>query len=365
MDARTALEHEWPYLLSFFPPWPDLEASAFQAGAIRRRRAVNEASTLLRLALAYGFCGLSLRQTAAWAQATGIADLSDVALLNRLRKASPWLGYLLAVKLAERAGAKPASTSARRLRLVDATAVSRPGSTGTDWRVHLAFDLAAWSIDQVQVTGAEGGETLTRFEFAPGDIVLGDRGYGHRKGLESVLRAHADFIVRIGWQNLPLWHGDGHRFAVLPALRALPDAEPSSFPVTLTPEPAAFRLRLVAVRKSEVSAQQARDNLLRDRRKKGKLPDPRSLEACGYVFLLTSLPAAEWPDAQVLEYYRFRWQIELAFKRLKGILRLDVLPAKDADLARTIIYSKLLAALMLDDYTERFLSFSPWGYPLR
>lgn len=365
MDAQTALEHEWPYLLSFFPEWSDLEASAFETGAIRRRRAVNEAAVLLRLALAYGFCGLSLRQTAAWAQFSGIADLSDVALLKRLRNAAPWLSHLLALKLAERAGAKPDPSSTRRLRLVDATAVSRPGSTGTDWRVHLAFDLSAWAIDQVQLTDAKGAEMLTRFQFSPGDIVLGDRGYGHRQGLESVLRAEADFIVRIGWQNLPLWNTAGQRFPVLPSLRTLPDAQPGSFPVRLSSAPTGPPLRFVALRKSEASAEQAREKLLRQRRKKGKLPDPRSLEACGYVFVLTSLPAAEWPDAQVLECYRFRWQIELAFKRLKSILKLGVLPAKDPDLARTIVYSKLLAALMLDDYTERFLSFSPWGYPLR
>jgi hypothetical protein len=228
----------------------------------------------------------------------------------------------------------------------------------------LAFDLASWSIDQVQLTGAEGGESLTRFEFSPGDLVLGDRGYGHRKGLEAVLQAGADFIIRIGWQNLPLWRSDGQRFNVLLALRALPDARPASYEVRLTPEPASPPLRFVAVRKTEASAQQAREKLLRARRKKGTLLDARSLEACGYIFLLTSLPVAAWDDAAVLEWYRFRWQIELAFKRLKSILQFGVLPAKDAALARTILYSKLLAALMLDDYTERFLSFSPWGYPL-
>jgi hypothetical protein len=294
----------------------------------------------------------------------GIANLSDVALLKRLRKSADWLGHLLAIKLAERAAPPRTATPGRRLCLVDATSVSRPGSTGTDWRVHLAFDLASWAIDQVQLTGAEGGESLTRFGFSPGDLILGDRGYGHRKGLEAVLGRGAHFIVRIGWQNLPLWRADGERFDLLPALRRLSDAAPGSFDVRLTPSPASSGLRLVAVRKSEASAQQAREKLLRERRKKGKLPDPRSLEACGYIFVLTSLPPAAWADAQVLECYRFRWQIELAFKRLKSILQFGTLPAQDPALARTILYSKLLAALMLDDYTERFLSFSPWGYPL-
>ena len=102
MDAQESLENEWPYLLSFLPPEETLEATARSCGAIQRRRAVAEASTLLRLALVYGFCGFSLRQTAAWAEAADIASLSDVALLKRFRKTPDWLGHLLGVKLAER-----------------------------------------------------------------------------------------------------------------------------------------------------------------------------------------------------------------------------------------------------------------------
>ena len=82
--------------------------------------------------------------------------------------------------------------------------VSRPGSTGTDWRVHLGYNLSALAIDSVELTDFRGGETLTRFRFQPGELVLGDRGYAHRAGLHAVRHAGADFIVRMGWQNLPL-----------------------------------------------------------------------------------------------------------------------------------------------------------------
>ena len=90
MEARESLEHQWPYLLSFLPPEDVLEETARSFGAIQRLRAVDKASTLLRLALVYGFCGFSLRQTAAWAEAAEIATLSDVALLKRFRKAAAW-----------------------------------------------------------------------------------------------------------------------------------------------------------------------------------------------------------------------------------------------------------------------------------
>lgn len=367
MDSKTAVEHQWPYLLTFFPSQEHLDTAATELGAIRRKRRIDRAEVLLRLSLVYGGCGLSLRQTAAWAEAAGVASLSDVALLKRLRGATEWLGHLLAVKLTERAAVPQLHGS--RLRLVDATAISRPGSTGTDWRVHLGFDLRSLSIHSIELTDHSGGESLTRFHIGPDEIVLGDRGYAHRKGLHSVSRTGGDFIVRINWQNVPLQSPDGRPFDILAALRTLPEAGEGNFSVQIAPDHKnrlpPLPVRLVGVRKSETAAEESRRKILREHAKKGKSVDPRTLEAAAYVFVLTSVQEASLSAKQVLDLYRFRWQIEMAFKRMKGLLELGVLPAKDASLARTIIYSKLLAALVLDDFTSRFLAISPWGFPLQ
>jgi hypothetical protein len=50
---------------------------------------------LLRLILAYCLGGRGLRSTAAWAAAIGLADLSNVALLQRLRRSGDWLALLV------------------------------------------------------------------------------------------------------------------------------------------------------------------------------------------------------------------------------------------------------------------------------
>lgn len=78
----------WPGLLARLRELVDLEGSARDCGALLRRRGVADAGVLLRLALVYGGTGLSLRGTAAWAAAAGVADLSDVALLHRLQGAA-------------------------------------------------------------------------------------------------------------------------------------------------------------------------------------------------------------------------------------------------------------------------------------
>lgn len=367
METGEALAFQWPYLLSLLPPVAELERSARRFGALVRKREVRSAEALLRLALAYGVLGLSLRQTAAWAQVAGIANVSDVALLKRLRAADGWLGHVLGLKLAERAPL-PTASGTLRLRLVDATVISRPGSTGTDWRVHLGFNLASFSIDHLELTDGHGGETLTRFEFSRGDLVVGDRGYSHRRGLHAVTAAGADYVVRLNWQNLPLRRLDGGVFDLFGFLRMLPEAAAEEAAVVVAANPRhatlAMPARIVAIRRSEAAATAARARAMKSSAKKGKRLDPRTLESAGYLFVLTSVPAHRLPAAHILESYRFRWQIELAFKRLKSLLFMDELSARDPPLARTFIYAKLIAALLLEDYTERFLAFSPWGYRL-
>ena len=363
----TVLEYQWPYIESFLAEPDIIEKSAKEYGALRRKRCVDSASTLLRLALAYGFCGMSLRQTTAWAEAAGVASLSDVALLKRLRSASDWLGHLLALKLCDYAS--PPKGCGQRLRLVDATTISKPGSKGTDWRIHLGLDLGTSRIDQIEVTGVGGGETLKRFSFRKGDVVIGDRGYAHRAGLASVVQQNADFIVRFPWATVPLQNPTGEPFDLFTFLRGLEEGVAGQVVAQLRPDAKkgipAVPVRLVAVRKSETAAADARNKLIHMASKKQKTVDPRSLEAASYVVLITSLKSDSLSASQVLDLYRFRWQIEIAFKRMKGLLELDELPAKDHSLALTFIYSKLLAALLLDDFTHAFISFSPWGFNLR
>ena len=371
MKAITLIENQWEYLLTYLPSEQELFNLARETGAMRRRRSVRLASDLLRCVLVYSFCGLSLRGTAAWADLQDIGAMSNVALLKRLQKCSEWLGRLLAVKLAERATPPPVAEGGLRLRLVDATCISRPGSSGTDWRVHLLFDVGRMAIQDFQVTDASGGESLSRFSVEPGEVVVGDRGYIHRRGFAHILAQGGDFIVRMNWQNLPMTAPDGSPFELLPTVRFLPEAAVGEYSVVVkegryvrgerTP---AFPARVVVLRKTESSAQEARRRIIQQYSKKGKVPDPRTLEAAGYIFVVASMGTARLAAPEVLEVYRFRWQIELCFKRLKSLLELDELPAKGPELARTFIYGKLLAGLLLDDFTEAFLGFSPWGFPI-
>ena len=364
MVIRSEILDYWPEVRSRLPADFDLETTARSRGAFTRAREVKNAETLLRLALAYGGCGMSLRETCAWAEATGIASLSDPSLIDRLAKAAPWLGDIVAGVIAEQAKMPAKRWAGYRLRALDGTSICQPGAKSTTWRLHVGYDLATGQVDQIELTDLHGAENLQRITYQQGDIVLGDRYYARPRDLRPVIDAGADFIVRTGWNSLRLLKPDGEPFDLFAALAAQAEQEGEvqvriHEGTTEDPAPPPLILRLVIRRKDpgqEVADQQ---RLLKAARKRGKQPDPRSLEAAKYILILTSLPADAFSTADVLTVYRFRWQIELAFKRMKSIAGLDQLPAKKPELARAWIYARLIAILLAEQIAGQVPESSP------
>jgi IS4 transposase len=74
--------------------------------------------------------------------------------------------------------------------------------------------------------------------------------------------------------------------------------------------------------------------------------------------LLSSLPDQHAAQA-ILQLYRLRWQIELLFKRFKSLLGLGDLPAKQRNLARSWILSKLILALLVERTARKLAESSP------
>ena len=83
------------------------------------------------------------------------------------------------------------------------------------------------------------------------------------------------------------------------------------------------------------------------------------------IWVLTTVPRKELPTASALQLYRFRWQIELLFKRLKSLLHLDTLPSRQGPTAKSWMLARLLAAALAQHLVQPSGPLSPWGYELR
>ena len=85
----TGPEEDWRVLTTLFPEgW---QQQAQQTGAIERQRGITAPAVLLRLFLLHVARGYSLRETAVRAKEAGLATISDVGLLKRLRRSEDWL----------------------------------------------------------------------------------------------------------------------------------------------------------------------------------------------------------------------------------------------------------------------------------
>jgi len=361
----NALDEDWNLLVGMLPPsW---ERAARLSGAVARLRGFASVNEVLHVLLMHVGCGYSLQETAVRAQAAGLAGVSAVTLLNRLRQAEGWLQHLCQALLEERGLHWRGPQPRRCLRAVDATVIKEPGPTGSHWRLHYSLRLPELRCDHFQITATKGGNTaenLTRFPLAAGDIILADRGYCHPSGVARVCRQEADIIVRLN-SSVPLFAADGQRFSLLPALRTLPAAgHQGQWRVWMHDGDECLAGRLCALRKTQQAIAAAQRQLDRREHKHQIRVRPETREYAHYVVVFTTLPESALGAAEVLEYYRFRWQIELVFKRLKSLVALGHLPKHDEQSARAWLYGKLFVALLTQKLVDLGAAISPWGYEL-
>ena len=179
---------DWQILLGLFPSeWRQLGRSS---GAVRRLRGFPSLDAMLRTLLLHVGCGWSLRETSVQAKLAGIADVSDVTLLNRLRDAENWLRLMCQELWKENGVELQPSFGGRMVRLVDATVVREPGKTGSQWRIHYSLRLPTLECDHFHLTSTRGtgaGERFGRFRFqaVPGPGIRSrerERRPNHRTG---------------------------------------------------------------------------------------------------------------------------------------------------------------------------------------
>ena len=319
----------------------------------------------MRLLLFHAVNDCGLRETTAQAREAGISDMSYVALLKRLRTSADWLSWICSGLCEElREGLR--LPESMRVRAVDSTTVQGPASKGTDWRVHYSLDLKTLTCDWLELTDAHGGELLERTPMQKGDVMLTDRGYCRPRDLRAAVKAEAHVVTRLRWKHAGMLDSNEQKFGALAHARTLKVGEIGEWEVTLNdPDGEPITGRVIITKLPAPIAAKAERKKAKKYKKKGKKLDARTLEAAHYVMLFTTLPKELLAAEDVLELYRFRWQIELAFKRLKQLLNLGQVPHKDPRAAKTWILAKLAISLLLETLYRNASAFFPWGFSFR
>lgn len=360
----SILDEDWLLLSSLFPTnWEELGR---KTGAIARLRGFNSVGNVLRALLMHVGSGWSLRETSVRAKLAGVAEVSDVTLLNRLRQSESWLRELCQQLWKDSGVDLTPAIAGYPVRVVDGSVVKEPGKTGSQWRLHYSLRLPSLECDEFILTPAHGhgnGDRLGRFQFRKGELILADAGYSKPPGVAAVHQQGARLCVRFNPGTLSLLDKGGRPLALLKLLRTIKrPGRSAEWPAWVHFGDERIGGRLCTIRKSQEAIARAHRNIeLKVNRGKGTISPKRKEYAC-YVMVFTTLPVKAASAKQVLEGYRLRWQIELTFKRLKSIVQLGHVPKLDDQSSRAWLLGKLFVALLTQKLVQVGRATSPWGY---
>lgn len=337
---------------------PESIEMARSLNAFVRAKKVKTPEQLFRLALLY--CGLdySLRSVASTFTLL-YEPIVDQSVSDRLRACGPWLKAMLPRMVALPPLCK--LPEGRRYLAVDGSSIQAPGAKQTDYRLHICMNLVSLELVEVLVSDVHTGESLRHFTFAPGDVVVADRGYIHPKAMADAVSHGADLVLRLNPFSVVLGDGAGQPFGLCRALKGQRSETIRSFEVTVGSSCGAVKTKgwLHAYRLHPEQASRARRKC-RQRHKKGS-PKSDTLFLAGWVLVFTTLSPQVLSASAILTLYRCRWQIELTIKRWKSVLDVDALRARaNGPLAEVWLHGKLVYALMVEGRMRRKLGDS-WG----
>lgn len=363
LGKGPAIEEEdgWATLCAWLPTgW---QTKMRELGAFQRAREVRGPDALLRLVLAYPLLKYSLSQVCRWARGKDLADLTEESLWQRFKHCGAFLRWLVPALL----WVAPPPT---RLRLtpVDATSFTMRRDKKHVWRAHLNWaDGVPIGLQVDKAVGPQRGESLRRWvwEHTAG-VLLADRAYGTPPQLGLALAAGRDFVVRFSWHNLPLFATPvgGPRLDPQTQLGSLHPGETRDFRAWIRPAQGPPReVRIVVIRKLPAATAQAVKKVRRRAGRNGQKLRADTVFLADFVALVTNLEATVADPQTILDMYRWRWQIEREFRRLKGITEVRCLPVF-RDCQVEVYLLALLAGWLLVHRLLRERVFFPWGYPL-
>lgn len=351
---------DWSLLQTFLPAgW---EEQARLSGAFERARRIGSPADLLRLLLVLCGVGLSYQRTTEVASLGGVGEVSKVSLWHRAQRCGAWLEWLTAGLLGRVVERPPAGFY--RPRAVDGSVVAGPLGT-VQVRLHFALDLLSLRPAQVLVTDLKQAEGLRCLTVAPRDLWVGDRGFATVKNVAWAKAGDGEVLVRLGRRTLRLYDSAGRLLDPLVLGRSLEGFTPGWCEAWCeTPSGGRTAGRLVVVRLSPAAAARSQAKLRRTGQRKQRTMAPETVEMAGYLCLFTTAPAEHLSVAEALAWFGARWQVELAFKRLKSLLKASELRARSTARARVWLLGKMVYALLLHACLDEAGAFSPWGYPV-
>jgi len=334
------------------------EEKAKELRALQRAREIKTPEDLLRLLLLYVTEGQSMAGISAIANLSGTAMMSKVAVHKRIQNSGEWLKWIC-THIYRNAGLlveKPEYLKDRNVLLVDASEDSKGGAERLFFMLHYCMDLFTFSSREFLITEEATGEKLSNFtQLGPEDIVIGDRAYATLAGLSHLKKHGADYVLRLRGRAFNIYDEKEEKLDLMKEFSRLKTWEYGEITGWCVINGEKEPVRICALRKDGMAEWAGKKKLHSSGLHVSKLRE----EYNKYIIVITSV-GKDITAEQLLQLYRMRWQIEIAFKRLKSLFRYNEMPARKTENIKTWFYGKLLLAALCENLVNTG-RFSPSG----
>jgi len=338
------------------------EQACFDEKAIQRKRGITEPGDLMMLCLFHLLNGCSLVEISEIARLTKLGAVSDVAFMKRFENCNNWFKWILSTLVTDGAiqYQKPEWLKSYRVLAVDASDVTEKGRSGRLYHLHFALDIFKMESTQYNLTTQKTGETLKNFAIEHNDLFVADRAYGSLGGIEHCTKSGGSFVLRLRKSCFKMYDYIGEAVELLEHLRSLSGNTVLDLTVDVISEKKQrIPVRIIAMRKTEEDIAAALEKLRQKESKRQMVFSEGVKEFHEYIILASNLPD-RITGTQILDLYRFRWQVEIHFKRLKSILDFGELPKRRTESVMAWLNGKIIIALLIEKIIGRG-DFSPAG----
>lgn len=336
------------------------EAACYAKKAIQRKRGIENPNDLMMLSMFHLFKGCSLVEISAIGKLAKLGNVSDVAFMKRFENCNDWFAWNAERLISDCAieYEKPDWIEEYRVLAVDASEVYEKGCSRRSYRLHFALDLFKMCCEEYKITTQKTGESLRNFEIKEGDLIVGDRIYSTLGGIKHCLDNGANFVMRIRNKAFNLYDAQNERINLPEHLEKLKDEEILDLRIFARLDgKAGIPLRICAMRKNPEAIDKTQRYLVQKQSRAGRKFSEEALAFNNYIVVITALPDSI-SAGQILELYRWRWQVELYFKRLKSIMDFGEMPKKRPQSVFAWLNGKMMIALLIEKIIGK-PSFSP------
>lgn len=336
---------EVAFPLDYLPSLGALARLASGCGAFVRARALPDVLSLLHVLALWTELSFSFRSIAAHYTTQLHLPVSDEALRKRCCNALPLLQTLFTRALQRIASSTGMS---KCLNVLDATTIVPPGKSAQEWRLHTTLSLSSGIPLSIVITDKYVAEGYNQGRFEPGAVVLADSIYGRCTSMAQAQKEGVALLSRFYPETVRLLNEKAEPIDLKEWLRQTPCGihdrtvriQNALKKQDVTP------VRVVILQLPEEQASRARQkHRAKVRHRTGREPTAAALLYVGYVCLITTLTEAQITPKQLGQLYRYRWQVELWFKRAKSLMKLDGLPICGELMTTVWLTNKLLHIL--------------------